>query len=96
LDAFTERQQGRPCSVEVHQYDIGVQPLGHHLPLRGMTWEADTRSVVLTFGGESAGSAHLTHAIGNVEEIALLTDLHGGDHMLRIKYPAGETLVILE
>ncbi len=96
LDAFTQRQQGRRCSVEVHQYDIGVQPLGHHLPLRGMTWEAPTRSIVLTFGGESTGSSHLTHAIGNVEEIALLTDLHGGDHMLQIKYPAGETLVMLE
>lgn len=96
LEAFTQRQHGRLCSVEVHQHDIGVQPLGHHLPLRGMTWEAPTRSILLTFGGDAAHSAHLTHAIGNVEEVALLTDLHGGDHLLQIRYPAGETLVLLE
>ncbi|MBL0937564.1 MAG: universal stress protein [Gemmatimonadaceae bacterium] len=96
LDAFTERHRGRGCFVEVHQHDIGVQPLGHHLPLQGVTWESDTRSVVLMFGSDHVAGAHLAHAIGGVQQVAILVDAEGNDQILELAYPSGETLVVLE
>ena len=53
LNAFTTRNVGRACSIEMDRDDFGAQSLGHGMPLVGATYDKHDRSISLMFGASS-------------------------------------------
>lgn len=96
LKAFTDRNLGRRCSVEIDHRDLGAQMLGHGLPLVGATYDRGSRVVSLMFGAAALSGQHLTHAISSVTSVDVTTDGDGRDQVLRLVHPDGQTLVMLE
>ena len=96
LRAFSDRNAGRSCSVELDDADLGAQVIGHSLPLVGATYDHATGIASLMFGSSSFAGAHLTHSIPYVSGIDVQTDDQGRDHVLRLSHKKGQTLVLLE
>ncbi|MDZ7630209.1 MAG: universal stress protein [Gemmatimonadaceae bacterium] len=95
LAAFTTRNIGRRCLVEVDRDDLGAQVLGHDLQLAGATFDRRDTSASLMFGTSTLKGLHLTHHIAGVTEIDLATNAGGEDQVLRIAQDGGQTLVTL-
>ena len=96
LRAFSDRNAGRPCSVELDHSELGAQVIGHSLPLVGATHDHSSGIVSLMFGSATFAGAHLTHAIPAVDGADLLADDDGRDRVLRLSHAKGQTLVLLE
>lgn len=96
LAAFTLRNAGRSCTVEVDRRDIGAQSLGHHLPLVGITYDLTARIVTVMFGASKLDGAHLSHAIPRVSAVDVVRDPQGRDLILRVQHDDGQTLLMLE
>lgn len=96
LAAFTARHRHRPCTVEVHQRDIGVQAIGHHLPLAGVSYEGADGVLTLMFGASTAQGQHLAHRIQACRSVDVVTDAEGREQLLRVHHDAGVVLVQLE
>ena len=95
LAAFTRRNFGRLCHVEVDQDALGAQVLGHDLPLVGATFDRHRSEVALMFGTSTLKGMHLTHTIGDVTEVDVRSDMRTGDQVLRIAHDRGQTLVLM-
>jgi nucleotide-binding universal stress UspA family protein len=93
---FSVRNVGRPCTVEVSQRAIGVKPLGHHLPLVGVTFDHRRRELALMFGASALDGAHLSHLVPAVRTVELVVDHTARDQVLKIVHDDGQTLVMLE
>lgn len=96
LAVFTTRNAGKPCTVLVHQPELGAQTLGHALPLVGATYDPHERTVALMFGASQLAGTHLTHRVTGVSSLELSSDLEGHDRVLRLSHGVGYTLVALE
>jgi nucleotide-binding universal stress UspA family protein len=96
LAVFTTRNAGKPCTVLVHQPELGAQSLGHSLRLVGATYDTHQRAVSLMFGAPQLAGSHLTHSMSGVSRIDLSTDHEGHDSVLRLDHGLGYTLVALE
>jgi nucleotide-binding universal stress UspA family protein len=96
LRAFSDRNVGRLCSIELDDADLGAQPIGHALPLVGATHDRSTGIASLMFGSSTFAGTHLTHSIPGVSGIDLQTDGEGRDQVLRLAHRKGQTLVLLE
>lgn len=96
LRAFSDRNQGRSCVVEVDRRDLGAQILGYALPLVGATHDRITGIVSLMFGASTLEGQHLTHAVPNVSSVDLVHDDDGRDQVLRVAHAGGQTLLLLE
>ena len=96
LKAFSDRNAGRSCTVEIDQHRLGAQILGHALPLAGATYDHHSRGASLMFGASTLAGEHLTHAVPDVTSIDLHTDGEGRDQVLRIAHADGQTLLLLE
>ncbi len=94
LAAFSVRNAGRPCTVEVHQRDIGVQPIGHHLAFAGASADGPEGGIVLMFGDTTHG--HLTHQVRGQDHVELIADQEGRDRVLRISYSSGQTQLVFD
>ncbi|MEQ1690606.1 MAG: universal stress protein [Gemmatimonas sp.] len=95
LKAFSDRNAGRSCTVEVDQRDLGAQILGHALPLVGASYDRTEHMVSLMFGASELAGQHLTHSIGAVSAVDASTDSDGRERVLRIGHADGQTLVLL-
>ena len=95
LSAFTERNAGRRCMVEIDQDDLGAQVLGHELQLVGATFDRRHDDLMLMFGTSTLKGQHLTHAIPHVTEVDVSSNAGGEDQVLRIAHAGGQTLVTL-
>lgn len=93
---FSVRNAGRGCTVEVSQRAIGIKPLGHHLPLVGVTYDAHTRDLALMFGASTLEGTHLSHIVPDVLTVELVSDGRARDQVLKIAHESGMTLVMLE
>jgi nucleotide-binding universal stress UspA family protein len=96
LFELSVRNTGRGCTVEVSQRAIGNKPLGHHLPLVGVTFDARARDITLMFGASILEGAHLSHVVPGVLTVELVSDGAGRDQVLKIAHEEGMTLVMLE
>ncbi len=96
LAAFTNRNSGRRCRVEVDNDDLGAQVLGHDLQIAGATFDRHTKSVSLMLGTSTLKGLHLTHHVSGVSEIDLSCNAGGDDQVLRVAYDGGQTLVIMD
>jgi len=95
LAAFTTRNIGRRCTVEVDQADLGAQVLGHDLGFVGASYDRHGSLVTLMFGTSTLKGQHLTHAIAGAMEVDLSSNAGGEDQVLRIAHEGGQTLVTL-
>lgn len=95
LAAFTTRNHGRRCTVEVDQADLGAQVLGHDLGFVGASFDPHASLVSLMFGTSTLKGMHLTHAIPGATEVDLSSNAGGEDQVLRIAHEGGQTLVTL-
>ena len=95
LAAFTARNVGRRCTVEVDQSDLGAQVLGHDLGFVGASYDRHAALVSLMFGTSTLKGMHLTHAIPGAMEVHLSSNAGGEDQVLRIAHEGGQTLVTL-
>jgi nucleotide-binding universal stress UspA family protein len=93
---FSVRNIGRGCTVEVHQRGVGAQSIGHHLPLVGVSCEAERRVVLLMFGTGAEVGEHLTHQVVGIRQVDVVVDRTERDQVLRLVHDGGETLVQLE
>ncbi len=94
LAAFSARNAGRECAVEVHRSDIGVHPIGRHLVFSGASPDGPDGRIVLMFGDAEAG--HLSHQVRQHEEVELHADREGRDQMLRVRHADGVTQLSFE
>lgn len=95
LAAFTTRNAGRRCVVEVDQLALGAQVLGHDLQLAGASYDRHDNSVSVMFGTSTLKGLHLSHHVADVTEIDIAADAGGTDQVLRIAHSAGQMLVTL-
>jgi nucleotide-binding universal stress UspA family protein len=72
LRAFSDRNAGRPCSVELDDADLGAQVIGHSMPLVGATHDHSTGIAALMFGSSTIAGTHLTHSIPEVSGVDVL------------------------
>ncbi len=96
LAAFSGRNIGRECTLEVQGADIGVQPIGHYLPLAEVSVDATSGSVVMTFGLAGTEGPHLSHRVSAPVAVELVTDQAGRDRQLRMMHSGGTTQLILD
>ena len=101
LDEFSQRNQLRPTRLEIFGEEIGAQEEGQHLPLIGISFEAqgsEAGSVEIMLGGETAVEARqLTHTVSNVERIMPLVGLNSLEDGVAIEdQEGGKTLVRFE
>jgi len=93
LAAFTLRNTGRFCVVEVNREEIGAQLFGRDLQFVGGTFDRHTNEVSIMFGTSSLHGMHLTHNIPHPTEIDVTSTLGGEEHILRIAHAGGQTLI---
>jgi nucleotide-binding universal stress UspA family protein len=96
LAAFSERNSGRSCTVEIDQRALGAQILGHSLRVVGATYDHPTGMVALMFGASILIGEHLSHAIPDVTSVDICSDGEGRDQVLRLVHGDGQTLVLLD
>jgi len=96
LNAFTARNAGRSCTVEIDRRDLGAQILGHGLPLVGATAEMTAPRVTLMFGASTLLGEHISHTIPDVTAVDLRTNSVGQEQVLRIAHADGQTLILLD
>ncbi|MEI6739941.1 MAG: universal stress protein [Gemmatimonadaceae bacterium] len=96
LNTCTERNQTRPCTIELDERALGAQILGHALPFVGATYDFHAQAISLMFGASALEGQHLTHVISHVSAVDLTTDHDGTDRVLRLVYPEGQTLILFE
>lgn len=95
LAAFTKRNAGRRCMVEIDQDDLGAQVLGHELQLVGTSFDRRHDDLMLMFGTSTLKGQHLTHTIPHVTEVDVTSNAGGEDQVMRIAHAGGQTLVTL-
>ena len=95
LSAFSTRNVGRRCRVEIDQVDLGAQELVHDLPLVGLSYDRHGNAATLMFGGARATGWHLTHTIRGVTGIDVTTNAGAVDQVLRVTHTGGQTLLSL-
>lgn len=96
LNAFTTRNVGRTCSIEMDRDDLGAQSLGHGMPLVGATYDRHDRSISLMFGASSLLGEHLSHRMQGCESVHTISNAEGRDQVMRIVHDGGQTLLLLD
>ena len=96
LNAFTTRNVGRSCSIEMDRDDFGAQTLGHGMPLVGATYDKHDRSIALMFGASRLQGEHLSHRMQRCEAVHAISNAEGRDQVMRIVHEGGQTLLLLD
>ena len=96
LNAFTIRNAGRTCSIEMDRHDFGAQSLGHGMPMVGATYDKHDRSISLMFGASRLLGEHLTHRLPGCESVHTIANAEGRDQVMRIVHQGGQTLMLLD
>ena len=95
LHAFTTRNVGRLCRIEMDRHDLGAQSLGHDLPLVGATYDKHDRSISLMFGASILTGEHLSHRMQRCQSVHTITSAEGRDQVMRVVHEGGQTLLLL-
>ncbi len=95
LAAFSTRNVGRGCAVELDDREQGVQVLGRDMPLAGASFDRRTATVALMFGTSKVSAMHMSHSIPGVTGVDVSSNDGGVDMVLRIAHAGGQTLVSL-
>jgi nucleotide-binding universal stress UspA family protein len=93
LDEFTQRNAGRPGTLEVDDPELGAQAQEFGYPLIGATFHRNSQRVELTFGDARRAGHQLTRSMCDVTGIDVLRNDTGRDLALRIGHGTGWTLL---
>lgn len=95
LEQFTQRNAGRYTSMEVNDPVIGAQRQESDFQLRGIAYDGrDDRIEIML--GELGSGPHLTHTLGDVTQLDLVTNEAGRDTLLRFAQSRSQTLLRIE
>lgn len=92
MKAFTARNAGRVCTLEIDDPEMGALVEARSYPLRGVDY--DHRDGRLTIGvGDATGTArHLTRSVPAPDSISILS-VGGKDTAMSVAHGAGQTLL---
>lgn len=93
LTRFTERNAGRRTSLEMHDPEVGVREQERDYQLQGLVFDHHDDRIEIMLGGFTGAGPHLTHTIGNVGSLGVLTDAEGRDAALRIEHDGMHTVL---
>jgi nucleotide-binding universal stress UspA family protein len=93
LDEFTQRNAGRPGTLEVDDPELGAQAQEFGYPLIGATFHRNSQRVELTFGDARRAGHQLTRSMCDLTGIDVLRNDTGRDLALRIGHGTGWTLL---
>lgn len=93
LQAFTARNAGRRCEVEVDDPDIGAQRQETGYAFFGASYDPHDGRVELMIGGSRAGTTHLSRGVSAVQSVAVLCDSEERDLGLCLRHGKGQTLL---
>ena len=95
LKSFSRRNAGRATRLELDDADLGAQWGEMELHFRGAAYEPRYGRVELMLT-DGDPTEHLTHSVEAVQQIDVSTGGDGRDAVLRLAYPGGQTLLVLE
>lgn len=93
LRAFSRRNAGRRCEVEVDDPDIGAQRQETGYAFLGASYDPHDGRVELMIGGSHAGATHLSRGVSAVQSVAVLSDGDERDLGLCLRHGKGQTLL---
>ncbi|MCG8468339.1 MAG: DUF5335 domain-containing protein [Gemmatimonadetes bacterium] len=96
LRAFSDRNAGRRTSLEVLDPTLGAQRQQHEYQLFGVTYDPHDERVQIMLGTFGGVGPHVTHTIGGVRAIDILSNDVGHDTTLRVEQPDAQTLLRIE
>lgn len=95
LQLFTDRNAGRPTSLEIDTPDLGAQEEERDYPLRGISYDPRDGRIAIMLGDQAELGRRLTHGIEAARTLEVLRDEAGRDRVLRIGHADGQTLLRL-
>ena len=96
LKGFSNRNAGRRTWLEVDDPRFGSQVQGHEYQLLGVTYDPKDERIQIMLGTFGGIGPHLTHTIGGVVGLDMLTDDQGRDVILRIAQQDAQTRLRIE
>jgi nucleotide-binding universal stress UspA family protein len=93
LQAFSERNAGRPTQLEIDDPALGAQLQESGYLLLGASYDRRDDRLELMLGSPGAGAGHMTHTIGNVTSVAVLADPRQRDMALQARHGHGQTIL---
>jgi hypothetical protein len=94
LQAFTTRNAGRITLLEEFGSELGPVDIERDFPLRGVSYDRHDDQIDIMLGDRSGSGRHLTHTIGDVLFVGLVSDRNGADLGLRILRRDGAETVL--
>ncbi|MEX2283420.1 MAG: DUF5335 family protein [Gemmatimonadota bacterium] len=94
LQSFTTRNAGRITLLEEFDREIGPVDVERDYPLRGVSYDRRDDRIDIMLGDRSEVGRHLTHTIGDVLFVGLVSDRDGADQGLRILRRDGAETVL--
>jgi nucleotide-binding universal stress UspA family protein len=93
LRAFTKRNAGRRCTMEVDDPALGAQVQARDYPFLGADYDHRDYRVDVALGDGVSGGRHLTRTIPDVHAVDVVEGGPGRADVLRISHGKGQTLV---
>lgn len=93
LQAFTRRNAGRRCVLEVDDPDIGAQLQESGYAFLGASYDPHDGRVELMIGGSHEGASHVSRSLAAVRSIGVLCDRNEQDLGLCLANGRGQTLL---
>lgn len=95
LRAFTQRNAGRRCSLEVDDPALGAQVQARDYPFLGADYDHRDHRVDIALGDEATGGRHLTRTIPDVHAVDVVEAGPGHVDVLRVSHGKGQSLVFV-
>lgn len=93
LRGFSDRNAGRRAVLEVDARELGAQRVVD-FPLWGVSYDPASRRVEFRFSDFVDVTSHVSHYVGDVTGIELLTEDDDRDAVLRIAHGPGEQTLL--
>lgn len=91
LNTFTQRNMSRRMDLQIISEDMGAQSEARAMPLRGVAYDRRDGGVEIMLG--AAGTHHITHSIGDVRAVDMVTGDAGHRDILRVCYSGGAAIL---
>lgn len=93
LEQFTARNAARATQLEVDDPDLGAQLQQSGYTLLGVSYDRRDDRLAIMLGAPAGGTGHLTHTVGGVTSIAVLTGPQQRDLALQARHGRGQTIL---
>ncbi|MGK2963536.1 MAG: universal stress protein, partial [Gemmatimonadaceae bacterium] len=92
MKAFTARNAGRVCTLEIDDPEIGALVEARSYPLRGVDYDHRDGRLTITVGDSTGTERHLTRSVPAPDSISILS-VGGKDTAMSVAHGAGQTLL---